>query len=106
MLMLVGLHGTSALKILLILCLNYAIAVFSKGSTSGPMLTWVFNILTLFANERNAGYRFATLHPALGTLVRVDASSRFPAGLMFHYGYRICTKGYILAGMYVLTLLC
>jgi hypothetical protein len=68
-LMLLGLHGTSILKILLILSLNYVLAKSCKASKFGPALTWILNLGILFANEWNAGYRFASIHPALETLV-------------------------------------
>ncbi|TFY56821.1 hypothetical protein EVJ58_g7407 [Rhodofomes roseus] len=63
--MLAGLHGASVLKVLLILTGNYAIAKVTKGSKLNPLLTWIFNGVVLFANERNEGYRFAALHPSL-----------------------------------------
>lgn len=54
---LVILHGFSAIKVLVILAGNYAIA---KGMPRRyvPVGTWVFNICTLFANEVCSGYRF------------------------------------------------
>ncbi|PCH42536.1 MBOAT-domain-containing protein [Wolfiporia cocos MD-104 SS10] len=67
-LMLLGLHGTSALKIILILSSNYFIARACRGSKVGPVLTWVFNAAMLFANDRFEGYRFASLHSSLGNL--------------------------------------
>lgn len=69
-LMLFGLHGSSALKVLGLLAANYAVAKAGAGRKVAPLLTWVFNMLVLFANERNSGYRFAALHPALASLVR------------------------------------
>ena len=68
--MLFGLHGASALKVLALLTANFALARAAGGRAFAPALTWAFNALVLFANERNAGYRFAALHPALGALVR------------------------------------
>ncbi|EPQ53946.1 MBOAT-domain-containing protein [Gloeophyllum trabeum ATCC 11539] len=64
-LMLMGLHGSSAIKVLLIITLNYWIAKSFRGSKLTPLLTWVFNTIILFANERNEGYKFAVLHPSL-----------------------------------------
>jgi protein-cysteine N-palmitoyltransferase HHAT len=68
-LMLTILHGASVLKIAVILTLNYAIARTCGSSKMGPALTWIFNGLVLFANERNEGYEFRTVHPSLETLV-------------------------------------
>ncbi|GLB44756.1 putative membrane-bound acyltransferase family protein [Lyophyllum shimeji] len=68
LLFVLGLHGTSALKILAILSVNYLIARVCKASRAGPALTWVFNALVLFANDRYAGYRFGDVLPELGVL--------------------------------------
>ena len=70
LIMLTALHGTSILKILVILTLNYAIAKFCRGSKLGPILSWVFNGGILFANEWYEGYRFGHIHPALHSWVR------------------------------------
>ena len=63
------LHGASALKILAILSLNYAIAKHFKGSKLGPALTWLYNGAILFSNDLNHGYRFGAISPALEFLV-------------------------------------
>lgn len=57
---LVALHGFSALKVLLILYLNFSIAT-RLPKKFVPIATWVFNIGTLFANEIGAGYPFASI---------------------------------------------
>jgi len=67
-LFLIGLHGTSVIKILIILTINYIIAKSCRGSRWGPTFTWVFNALVLFANERYNGYRYGELLPALHLL--------------------------------------
>ena len=67
--MLVALHGTSALKVLLILSGNFAIARLGKGAKWTPLATWVYNMAVLFANERFEGYHYAALHQELGFLV-------------------------------------
>lgn len=54
---LTALHGFSALKILLILYINYNIATMVPRKYM-PVVTWAFNICTLFANELCGGYRF------------------------------------------------
>jgi len=69
-LMLFGLHGTSALKILIIISINYLISRYAGGNTIGPFFLWVFNALVLFANETYSGYRFASLHSSLEFLVQ------------------------------------
>ena len=68
--MLLVLHGTSALKVLAILSANYAIAKACRGSKAGPALTWMFNAAVLFLNERYHGYRFGDIIPGLEYLVR------------------------------------
>ncbi|KAH7906814.1 MBOAT, membrane-bound O-acyltransferase family-domain-containing protein [Hygrophoropsis aurantiaca] len=67
-LFLFGLHGASTLKIIFILTANYYIGKSLGHSRAGPLLTWIFNAAVLFFNEKNAGYRFATIHPSLGVL--------------------------------------
>lgn len=68
-LMLLGLHGTSAFKVLFLVSLNYAISRLSKGSKYGPAMTWIFNMGVLFANETYGGYRYASLHSSLEFMV-------------------------------------
>ncbi|KAF9514956.1 hypothetical protein BS47DRAFT_1372183 [Hydnum rufescens UP504] len=69
--MLCALHGTSALKIFAILYVNYHIAKQTRGVPVGVLLTWIFNISIIFANELFDGYHYAALHPALGPLDRI-----------------------------------
>ena len=54
-LFLLALHGFSAFKILLIISLNYILAMRLPRSYV-PLATWVFNIGILFANELGKGY--------------------------------------------------
>jgi hypothetical protein len=68
-LMIIGLHGTSALKILMIITLNYFIGKRVATLQYGPIIIWVFNLVVLFANELQDGYRFASLHSGLNYLV-------------------------------------
>ncbi|KAF5327589.1 hypothetical protein D9619_004654 [Psilocybe cf. subviscida] len=65
--MIVALHGSSSLKILLILALNYLIASKFGGSRVAVLLTWTFNALILFANEIYHGYSFGAI-PGLAVL--------------------------------------
>lgn len=73
--MIIGLHGTSALKIFLIVTLNYLIGTRVATLKYGPIIIWVFNLVVLFANELQDGYRYSSLHSSLSYLVR--ANSRF-----------------------------
>ena len=68
--MLVALHGSSAVKIFLIMVVNYAIPRTFKGSVVTPILTWVFNIFVLFMNVLYHGYPFEDVFPPLAFLVR------------------------------------
>lgn len=74
-----GLHGTSALKVLFILLCNYAIGYTLHDTRLLPAATWTFNLAVLFANEIQDGYRFAALHPSLTTLVRLPVLEHFQA---------------------------
>ena len=60
LLFLTALHGFSALKVLLILCINFNIATMLPRQYI-PATTWIFNIATLFANELAHGYPFSDL---------------------------------------------
>ncbi|KAI0636277.1 MBOAT-domain-containing protein [Trametes polyzona] len=66
--MLFGLHGMSALKVFVILAINYALGKAAAGSKTNPILTWIFNGVVLFAIERNSGYKFGSFHGALSSL--------------------------------------
>lgn len=78
---LIGLHGTSVLKIFIILTANYCIGKSFARSRAGPIITWIFNFLILFANERNEGYLFSSLHPDLAPLVSELLSCATPSHL-------------------------
>lgn len=71
--MIMFLHGTSIIKIMIILTINYLIAKLTcsskKPKALGPILTWVFNISVLYLNEVHSGYEFNRLHRALAILV-------------------------------------
>lgn len=57
---LVALHGVSAVKILVILYMNYQVAM-TLPRKYVPPATWVFNIGILFANELCRGYKFGEM---------------------------------------------
>lgn len=56
-----ALHSFSVIKIVVILTGNYLISFFHPTSVVNPILTWVFNVGVLFANEYCEGYSFATI---------------------------------------------
>lgn len=60
-----ALHGSSMLKVLIIVTINYLIAKRLPRESVVPA-TWLFNILTLFANELCKGYPYSQI--ALNTL--------------------------------------
>ncbi|KIY43881.1 MBOAT-domain-containing protein [Fistulina hepatica ATCC 64428] len=62
------LHGASSVKVILILSINYLIGKVCRGSAAGPVLTWIFNVLILFLNERYSGYEFKHIVPPLSFL--------------------------------------
>ncbi|KUM64827.1 hypothetical protein ACN42_g2261 [Penicillium freii] len=51
----IGLHGVSAFKVLLILYINFRIGK-DVPRAYVPTATWIFNLGTLFANELSGGY--------------------------------------------------
>ncbi|KAL8924923.1 MAG: hypothetical protein Q9208_003806 [Pyrenodesmia sp. 3 TL-2023] len=57
---LLALHGTSALKVFLILYINFTLAN-SLPKAYVPLATWAFNIGILFANELGKGYPYAAI---------------------------------------------
>ncbi|RMD44058.1 hypothetical protein DV735_g1139, partial [Chaetothyriales sp. CBS 134920] len=59
-----ALHGFAALKVLLILYINFLLATRLPRKYIPPA-TWIFNISTLFANELARGYPFATVASTL-----------------------------------------
>ncbi|EDR04007.1 uncharacterized protein LACBIDRAFT_191382 [Laccaria bicolor S238N-H82] len=72
--MILALHGTSALKVLAIVSANYGIAKMCRGSRAGPALTWMFNAAVLFLNERYGGYRFGDMIPGLEYLDTIQGA--------------------------------
>ena len=57
---LLALHGFSALKVLLILYINYTLATRLRKEFV-PVVTWIFNIGILFANELGKGYPYSDI---------------------------------------------
>lgn len=55
-----ALHGFSALKVLLILYVNFSLGTRLPRKYV-PLATWVFNIGTLFANELSEGYKWTKM---------------------------------------------
>jgi hypothetical protein len=55
----IALHGSSVIKMMVILTINYYIG--KLGGSFNPVLTWTFNLTILFLNERYAGYKFASI---------------------------------------------
>ena len=60
LLFLLALHGFSALKVLLILYINYTLAKRLRKEQV-PVATWIFNIGILFANELGKGYPYGDI---------------------------------------------
>ncbi|RCI07976.1 hypothetical protein L249_7819, partial [Ophiocordyceps polyrhachis-furcata BCC 54312] len=81
-LFLVILHGISALKVLVILHINFRVA---KGLPRRfvPAATWILNISILFANEMFKGYR---LQPMAARLAPAGSSLAHWAGWLDGYG--------------------
>jgi len=68
-LLIILLHGASALKVLTILFLNYRIAKNQILGRFTPLAIWTFNILVLFSNEIYVGYPFGKIASFLSFLV-------------------------------------
>jgi D-alanyl-lipoteichoic acid acyltransferase DltB (MBOAT superfamily) len=62
-----SLHGVNLVKILIILAINYRIAQIQDRKT-GYVVSWVFGISVLFANELLGGYPLVYLHRSLGVI--------------------------------------
>ncbi|KAG2196031.1 hypothetical protein INT47_005367 [Mucor saturninus] len=56
-----ALHGTSCIKILIIITASYLIGQSTGGSYWNPFLTWTFNLIILFLNEYYKGYEFKSI---------------------------------------------
>jgi len=92
--MVIALHGSSSLKIFIIMAINFIIAKKCRASLLGPLLTWLFNALALFSNELYHGYQFGQVLPGLSALVGFKTLSKFiltPS--------RTHSRGYIQDGM-------
>ncbi|KAJ3969030.1 MBOAT, membrane-bound O-acyltransferase family-domain-containing protein [Lentinula raphanica] len=64
-LFLLGLHGSSVVKLIAVISINYVITKACASSKLGPALVWAFNIGILFMNDRYNGYRFGSILPSL-----------------------------------------
>lgn len=63
---LLALHGSSSLKVLTILFLNYKVAK-TLPRRFVPPATWIFNILVLLGNEIFKGYKYRNMAAALSS---------------------------------------
>ncbi|KAL6613498.1 MBOAT-domain-containing protein [Neocallimastix californiae] len=81
---LIVLYGTSLIKILLILSLNYYIAKHFGKSKMNPILTWILNIAILFLNDYFQGYKFSALWSGLSFL---DKRSGLMPRWFINYNY-------------------
>lgn len=79
---LVVLHGVSAVKILLILYVNYQLAT-KLSRRHVPIATWSFNVLVLFANELCEGYKLGSL---ANHIAGPDSSAALWAGWLDGFG--------------------
>lgn len=64
------LHGTSTLKMLILLSLNFIFAhLFAGIPYFGPAVGWAFNVFLLVSNKYFEGYPLHAMHPQLGAIV-------------------------------------
>ena len=80
---LLALHGFSALKVLLILYINFNLAIGLRKEYV-PVATWIFNIGILFANELGKGYQYSDIaniilpwQPSVGVSPQQDSKSNW-----------------------------
>lgn len=55
------LHGSSSIKILVIVSISYLIGRVGGGTQWNPVMTWTFNLAILFLNEYYKGYKFESI---------------------------------------------
>ena len=77
MIFLIALHGISAVKVLLILYINFTLATQTPRAYV-PVVTWVFNISILFANELCKGYPLRRLADVLAWSTSNESSKKHP----------------------------
>jgi hypothetical protein len=63
------LHGSSALKVFLIIAINFTAAKRLAGSRIGNLAVWIVNLVILFGNEIYDGYSYSSIHPTFAFLV-------------------------------------
>ncbi|CCG84651.1 protein of unknown function [Taphrina deformans PYCC 5710] len=68
MIFLFVMHGTGALKLLLISTFTYNLAKRGAGTMLNPTMTWLTVIGLLFLNEAHQGYKFTMISPSLAPL--------------------------------------
>jgi len=95
------LYGTSLIKILILLYINYYIAKRFGKSKVNPILTWTFNIAILFLNDYFKGYKFSALWSGLefldkrnGLMPRWDINYNYCVlrSISFNLDYYWCLK--------------
>ncbi|ORX46681.1 MBOAT-domain-containing protein [Piromyces finnis] len=95
------LYGTSLIKILFLLSVNYFIAKRFGKTKLNPILTWVLNISLLFLNDYYKGYNFGSIWSALsfldkfkGLMPRWDINYNYCVlrSISFNMDYYWCLK--------------
>jgi len=95
------LYGTSLIKILILLSINYYIAKRFGNNKWNPILTWIFNISMLFLNDYFKGYKFSAFWSALefldkrnGLMPRWDINYNYCVlrSISFNMDYYWCLK--------------
>jgi len=95
------LYGTSLIKILFFLSINYYIAKHFGKSKLNPILTWILNISLLFLNDYFQGYKFSAIWSGLkfldkfsGLMPRWDINYNYCVlrSISFNMDYYWCLK--------------
>lgn len=98
-----ALHGTSTIKIAIIVCTSFMIGRLTGGSYWNPVLTWTFNLFILFLNEYYKGYKFESIGFP-GLVSNLHTSNCVFIYLL--YVRRIKRVVFCLDGMFFLILVC
>jgi protein-cysteine N-palmitoyltransferase HHAT len=69
-----ALHGTSALKVFILVSINYQVSKLIGASKAAPVFVWVYGISLLFLNFAFDGYRYASISPSLAPLDKLQGN--------------------------------
>jgi 5-bromo-4-chloroindolyl phosphate hydrolysis protein len=68
-LFLFGIFGFSALKVLILISVHYAVCTFQRNPAVGVAMAWGYSLIVLYLNNKYSGYKFADFSTTLGWMV-------------------------------------